>query len=248
MCGLRREEVAYMAGVSVTWYTWLEQGRDVTPSRQVLDALAQSLRLSPAEHCYLLTLAGYSMPPQSDGPLQKVVPDNVLRLLNALDEYPAYVIAADWSMLAWNSAYSALYPRIDTMADADRNLLWLLFNDPYLRELMPDWEFTSAQNVAWFRASAGARINQPPFGTVVDRLLASSPPFRSAWDSHDIGAMSSRERRFRHPTVGDLQFEQHSLESTGHRNIHIVVFTPLQSTDSAARLGQLIASKAQSEL
>ena len=131
--GLRREEVAYLAGVSVTWYTWLEQGRDVTPSRQVVDSLARTLRLSHAEHVYLSALAGHSAPQPAEDPSPGTVPAHVQRLLDALADYPALVIAPDWAILAWNAVYEALYPNVATVAAADRNFLWLLFTDPYLR-------------------------------------------------------------------------------------------------------------------
>jgi transcriptional regulator with XRE-family HTH domain len=128
--GLRREEVAYLAGVSITWYTRLEQGRDITASRQVLDALARTLRLSAAEHAYVLSLAGYSAPQPAEDPIAQTVPAHVQRLLDALTDYPAYAIAPHWAITAWNTAYAALYPNVATVAAADRNLLWLLFTGP----------------------------------------------------------------------------------------------------------------------
>src|ERR1700704_6784643 len=108
--GLRREEVAYLAGVSVTWYTWLEQGRDVTPSRQVVDALARTLRLSHAEHVYLSALAGHSAPQPAKDASPGTVPAHVQRLLDALADYPALVIAQDWAILAWNEPFAGGYP------------------------------------------------------------------------------------------------------------------------------------------
>src|SRR5690349_15821754 len=132
-CGMRLEEVAYLAGVSVTWYTWLEQGRDVTPSRQVVDSLARSLRLSHAEHVHLAALAGHSAPHPAEEPGPGTVPAHVQRLLDALAEYPSLAIAPDWTILGWNAAYEALYPNVATVTAADRNFLWLLFTDHYLR-------------------------------------------------------------------------------------------------------------------
>lgn len=238
--GLRREEVAYLAGVSVTWYTWLEQGRDVTPSRQVLDALARTLRLSPPEHAYVLALAGYSAPEPATDPISQTVPTHVQRLLDALAGYPAYAIAPDWGISAWNTAYAALYPNVTTVAAADRNLLWLLFTDPYLRELLPDWEFTSCYNVASFRAEAGPRLGDPPYSHLVGRLLKASEAFSVAWESHDIEALTSRERLFRHPVVGDLHMEQHSLAPADHPHLHLVIYTPVLTTNTPARLQQLL--------
>jgi transcriptional regulator with XRE-family HTH domain len=239
-CGLRREEVAYLAGVSVTWYTWLEQGRDVTPSRQVLDSLARTLRLSQAEHVYLLSLAGYSAPHPAEDASPGSAPAHVQRLLDALAECPALAIAPDWAILAWNAAYAGLYPNVATVAAADCNFLWLLFADPYLRDLMPDWEFTSLYSVAAFRAEAGTRLGEPPFSDLVNRLLRTSDAFRVAWESYDIETLPSRERLFRHPEVGDLHVVQHSLSYSGDPGVQVVIFTPMPATDTAERLRRLL--------
>jgi transcriptional regulator with XRE-family HTH domain len=238
--GLRREEVAYLAGVSVTWYTWLEQGRDVTPSRQVVESLARTMRLSHAEHVYLSSLAGHSAPQPAGDPSPGTVPAHLQRLLNALGDYPSLVIAPDWEILAWNAIYEALYPNVATVAAADRNFLWLLFTDPYLRALMPDWELTGAYNVASFRAEAGTRWGEPPFADLVSRLLDTSEAFRVAWESYDIKTLPSRERLFRHPEVGDLHLEQHSLAPSDHPNLRLVTFVPMPSTDTAQRLRRLL--------
>jgi transcriptional regulator with XRE-family HTH domain len=243
-CGLRREEVAYLAGVSITWYTWLEQGRDVTPSRQVLDSLSRTLRLSHAEHAYLLSLAGYSAPYPTENTSPQTVPAHVQRLLVALEDYPALVIAPHWAILAWNAAYAALYPNVETVAASDRNFLWLLFTDPHLRTTMPDWEFTCLCNVASFRAEAGTRLGEPPFSDLVSRLLQTSEAFRAAWENYGIEALPSRERLFRHPEVGDLHMEQHSLTPSDHPRLHLVIFTPIPATDTATRLRRLLDMKA----
>ena len=239
-CGLRREEVAYLAGVSVTWYTWLEQGRDVTPSRQVVDSLARTLQLSHAEHVHLLALAGYSAPAPSEHPGPGTAPAHVQRLLDALAECPALAIAPDWAISAWNSAYAALYPNVTTVAAADRNFLWLLFTDPYLRAMMPDWELTSLYNVASFRAAAGTRLDEPLFSDVVNRLLGTSDAFRAAWESYDIATLPSRERLLRHPDVGDLHVVQHNLSPAGDSGLQIVIFTPVPATETAERLRRLL--------
>lgn len=239
-CGLRREEVAYLAGVSVTWYTWLEQGRDVTPSRQVLDSLARTLRLSQAEHVYLLSLAGYSAPHPAEDASSGTAPAHVQGLLDALAESPALAIAPDWTILAWNAAYAGLYPNVATVGAADRNFLWLLFTDPYLRDLMPDWEFTGMYNVASFRAEAGTRLGEPPFSDLVNRLLQTSDAFRTAWETYDIETLPSRERLLHHPDVGDLHVVQHSLSPSGDPGLQVVIFTPIPATDTAERVRRLL--------
>ena len=238
--GLRREEVAFLAGVSVTWYTWLEQGRDVTPSRQVLDSLARTMRMSHTEHVYLLALAGYSPPHATAEPTPVTVPADVHRLLEACADFPAMAVATDWTVLAWNAAYESVYPNIARVAVADRNFLWLLYTDSYLRALIPDWEQTGMYNVASFRAEAGTRLDEPPFADLVARLLQTSDAFRTAWESFDIDTMPSRERRFHHPDVGDLYMEQHILAPSDHPNLRVVTFIPVAVTDTADKLRVLV--------
>jgi hypothetical protein len=138
--------------------------------------------------------------------------------------------------LAWNAIYEALYPNVATVAAADRNFLWLLFTDPYLRTLMPDWELTGVYNVASFRAEAGTRLDEPPFADLVSRLLQTSEAFRAAWESYDIEPLISRERLFRHPEVGDLHLEQHSLVPSDHPHLRLVTFIHIPSTDTAQRI------------
>ena len=238
--GLRREEIAYLSGVSITWYTWLEQGRQIKPSRQVLDAIAGTLRLSVAEHAYILSLAGHSAPEPAAEPPPQTTLGHVQQLLDALANYPAYAIAPDWTVSGWNLAYQALYPNVATAPVEDRNLLWLVFTDPHLRELMADWDDTSRRLLARFRAEAGPRLGHPSFSRLVRRLLDASEPFRAGWESHDIEGFTPRERLFRHPVVGDLHMEQHVLAPSDHPDLHVVIYAPVLSTDTPARLHQLV--------
>ncbi|MGH3904790.1 MAG: helix-turn-helix transcriptional regulator [Pseudonocardiaceae bacterium] len=225
--GLRREEISYLSGVSVTWYTWLEQGRDINPSRQVLDAVARTLRLSSPEHSYLLSLAGYSPRQATPGPSAPSMPAHVQRLLDALDRFPAYAITADWSIVGWNAAYEGLYPNVASVAVEDRNLLWLVFTDPYVRELLPDWEMTSRRFLAEFRAEAGPRLGEPRICDLIRRLTSVSDAFRLGWDSHAVGGFASRERIFRHPEAGELRFEHHQLSPADHPDLQLIIYAPL---------------------
>ncbi|QDZ16867.1 helix-turn-helix domain-containing protein [Humibacter ginsenosidimutans] len=237
--GLRREEVSYLSGVSVTWYTWLEQGRDIHPSRQVLDALARTLRLTVTEHGYLLSLAGYAAAQAASSVPVAVAPPQVQRLMDALAGSPAFTLTADWRIAGWNSAYAALYPGVATVPAEDRNLLWLVFTDPYVHDLLPDWEVTSSRFAAEFRAEAGPRLGDPAYLALIDRLEAASAPFRSVWASHDIEGFASRERVFRHPTAGLLTLEHHQLVPSDHPDLHVVIYTPAPATDAAARLASI---------
>jgi transcriptional regulator with XRE-family HTH domain len=239
VAGLRREEVAYLAGVSVSWYTWLEQGRAVSPSPQVLNALTKALRLSCAERAYLFSLAGYSAPEPAADPDSREVSAHIQRFLESLRDFPAYVLTSDWDFLAWNATYARFYPGFSRVPESDRNLLWLLFTDPYVREHLLDWERTVRANVAAFRAQAGPRLAEDRRAALVNRLLRVSEPFRAAWESHTIEQLSSRERVFRHPVVGELHLEQHCMTPSDAPGLHVVLFTPAPNTDARTRLRRL---------
>jgi len=239
--GLRREEVAALSGVSVTWYTWLEQGRDISPSRQVVDALARTLRLSPAERGYALSLAGYAPPDPETPPGPVLAPPPLQRLLDQLAGSPAFVLTRGWDIAGWNAAYAALYPGVATVHPADRNLLGLVFTDPFVRRLLPDWAEDSRRFLAEFRAEVGTHLGDPGVAAVVERLLAASPEFLAGWTNHDIEGFTSRERRFHHPRVGDLTLEQHKLTPADQPALSLIVYTPVQDGTTPGRLSQLLA-------
>lgn len=222
--GLRREEVSYLSGVSVTWYTWLEQGRDIHPSRQVLDAVATALRLTDTEHDYVLSLVGLAPRPAVRAGAVDVAPAHVQRFLDALDEHPAYALAPDWGIAGWNRAYERLYPGVATTTAEDRNLLWLVFTDPSVRSLLDDWDDTSRRFLAEFRAEAGPRLGDPRYRDLVARLSAASDDFRARWNEHGVSGFRSRERVFRHPALGRLVFEHHQLRPSDETDLQLVVY------------------------
>jgi hypothetical protein len=158
---------------------------------------------------------------------------------------PAYALAPDFGIPAWTRAFEAVYPNVATVAEADRNLLWLVFTDPHVRELMADWDFSSRRLLATFRAEAGPRLGEPCFSRLVGRLLEASESFRAGWESHDIEGFIPVERLFRHPVVGDLHLEQHRLRVSDHPHLHVVMYTPVLTTDAPARLRQVVDTEAQ---
>lgn len=225
--GLRREEVASLSGVSVTWFTWLEQGRSINPSRQVIDALARTFRLKPAETDYLLSLAGFGATmPRVSTPVEDA-PPHVQHLLDALGANPAFALATDWGIVGWNMAYAQLYPSVLRMARDERNLIVAVYSDPSVRELLPDWEETSARFLAEFRAHTALRAGDPDIQSFVSRLSETSAEFREAWNRYTIGGFESRERRFRHPVRGEIRLEHHELTPVDRPDLRIVVYTPL---------------------
>lgn len=238
--GLRREEVSYLSGVSLTWLTWLEQGRNTNPSRQVLEAVARAMRLPVADQTYVLTLAGYAAPPADALAPVTSAPAPLQRLLDGLGAAPAFAVTAEWGIAGWNAAYGVLYPGVDSVPPAERNLLWLVFTDPAVRAMLPDWETDSRRFLAEFRAQAGPSLGAPGHAALIAKLLEVSPEFRQGWEAHDVERFTSRERRFRHPVAGDLAFEQHRLTPVDHRDLHLVVYTPAPGTDTGPRLERLL--------
>jgi transcriptional regulator with XRE-family HTH domain len=239
LVGLRREEVSVLSGVSMTWYSWLEQGRDISPSRQVLDAVAAALRLTDAERAYVLALAGYA--PARPAAVEPA-PPHIQRLLDAI-EHPAYALAPDWGLAAWNAAYEALYPRVAQVGAAERNLLWLVFTDPFVRTLLDDWDVTSRRFLAEFRAEAGPRLSDPAYAQVIAALREESAEFRAGWERHDIGGFESRERVFHLAGGGTVAFEHHQLRPSDRPDLQLVVYTPATVGD-AARFAAFAASPA----
>lgn len=236
--GLRREEVALLSGVSHSWYTWLEQGRDIRPSRQVVDAVARTLSLSAAEHEYVLQLSGHGAARPSD--TAENPPDHVQRLLDALGPSPAYAITATWAIVRWNRAYERLYPGVAAAPAADRNLLWLVFTDPAVRRLLADWTADSRRFLTQFRAEVGSRLADSRVVDLVTRLQEASPDFRAGWASHDVDRFTSGERRFEHPVVGSLVLEHHQLTPADAPGLQLVVYTAA-GAGTAARLARLAA-------
>ncbi|GHG55218.1 putative DNA-binding protein [Sinomonas cellulolyticus] len=241
--GLRREEVAFLSGVSVTWYTWLEQGRDINPSRHVLDAVAVNLRLSAPEHDYVLGLSGYAPAPREAAPGPEPVPDHVQHLLHALDPAPAFAVTSTWDIGAWNRGYEALFPGIATVPVRDRNLLRLTFTDPYVRGMLPDWEVTVRSFLADYRAEAGSHADRAAHLELITRLRRDSEDFARAWDDHEVRRFASRARTFLHPVAGRLDFEQHQLVPSDAPTLHIVAYLPAPGSGTRERMEKLVEGR-----
>jgi transcriptional regulator with XRE-family HTH domain len=234
--GLRREEVAQLAGVSTTYYTFLEQGRDVRPSRQVLTALAAALRLSSAERAHLFQLAG-ATPPAACGAHAETVLPTVSAMVARLDPWPAYLKGGRWDVLAANRAARALLADFPARASGDRNLLWWMFTDPAARKVYVDWEQEAAAMLARFRAAAARRPGDPDFTGLIDRLHQASPEVRDWWPRHDVLPVASGTKRLHHPALGDVTFEHAVLQVADHPDQTLVCFSGADVPES--RLAKL---------
>lgn len=236
--GLRREEVALLAGVSVSWYTWLEQGRSINVSIDVLDALARTLRLDPVEHRYLRELAGHpEAPTPADGPAE--CPAALVTVMRLVEPAPAYALGPTWDLLAWNRAFAKLFPPIETLTAGDRNLVWLMFGNADARAVNGEWESEARQTLSQFRAEVTPRGEDPAVSDLVDRLLAASDEFREWWPRHDVARFQTHRRVFDHPLAGRLVFESEQLASVAAPEVRVIVHLPVAGDDSAERLARV---------
>lgn len=231
--GLRREEVAMLAGVSITWYTWLEQGRRINASPDVLTAIGRALQLDEAGHEHLLALAHPSSTP-IEAPRE--APTALVRLIDSMEPAPAAVLGPRWEFLAWNPAQARLYPRIQELQGVERNLLWVLFRDPATRELIVDWDIHARQALAEFRAATAAMRNDPELTELVEKLAAESDEFAAWWPEHDVAHFETRIRRFNHPSAGLLTFEYQQLAPVEWPALRVACQLPVPGDDSAERL------------
>jgi transcriptional regulator with XRE-family HTH domain len=239
--GLRREEVAHLAGVGTTWYTWLEQGRDVRASLDVLEALARALRLTPAERGHLVLLGRGEQGPACPPPAERVSP-TLKRLVENLGPSPAYIIGRRWDYLAWNQAWRAVFGWDPGRDPSTRNHVWLTFMDPSRRELMPDWERGARRIVAKFRADSARHISDPAFERLISSLRAASPEFRKWWERHEVATGGEGRKELLHPVEGKLVFE-HAVFRHEASDQRLVLYSPLSEEDTPAKLARLLEAR-----
>ncbi len=237
--GLRREEVAQLAAVGVTWYTWLEQARDIQVSTQVLDSVARTLLLDRNERSHLFALAGSEDPtPVVECP---TVTPAVRVLLDQLHPLPAAVLNSRYDILAHNQAYTRILGELDAMPFEDRNILWLAFTDSYFSELLVDRESARAAIVARFRAAMADHSAERVWTALLDRLRNASPDFEALWAQHEVEVPGNGLKRFLVPGVGLLRFDYTNLWLGPRPNTRLVAYTP-QDEETRVRWEQLNAS------
>ncbi|SCL23278.1 Helix-turn-helix domain-containing protein [Micromonospora rhizosphaerae] len=236
--GLRREEVAMLAGISSDYYLRLEQGRDRNPSIQVLEALARVLRLDDAATDYLLGLATPRPRHRRRRPRRETVPASIRQLLDVLD-LPAFVEGRYFDVLAANNLARALSPNLQV----GQNRLQAVFLDPAERAMYPDWDQASAELVASFRESVGSDTDDPRFVQLVGELSLSSERFRQLWARHDVRSCEGMPTRIQHPQVGELTLSREKLAIGGAKDQLLVIYHGQPGTSSAEKLA-LLASLA----
>ncbi len=228
--GLRREEVAQLAGVGVTWYTWLEQGRPINASPQVLDAVAGVLRLDHAEHAHLYRLA--DMPEAPTSPADALVlPPDTQAVLDGLASNPACVYNGKYDLLAWNDCYAALFPSI-TGEGGDRNALWFCFTSDGAENPLGSPE-ALAQMVAVTRSAYARHVGEPEWTDWVERMSTASPLFASMWASNRVSEPMPLVKEFSCFGEGTFHARTTSLGVTGAPDVRLIVYVPVADEDVA---------------
>ncbi len=239
--GLRREEVAQLSGVGVTWYTWLEQGRPINASTQVLDAVARTLRLDQPEREHLYRLADVpeaTAAPEAD---LLLVPE-IQQILDGLTTLPASVINERFDLLAWNAAFAAVFPTAIDVPRADRNNLWLCFTHPACCHPYLNRADQLGRMVAQLRGAYGRHVGEPAWTGFVRRLQAASPEFGRMWAQHEVAGPASYLKIFRHPAHPRLAIKTNSLAVLAAPGTRMVVYTPADDTTRRA-IASLIAGE-----
>ncbi len=238
--GLRREEVAARAGVSITWYTWLEQGRGGPPSEEVIERLARALELDRTDREMLYLLAQQRPPPVDCGGASPSVPSTVQAVLDALT-VPAFVKTAAWDIVAWNQPMTALND-FGKLPVRDRNVLRRTFLDPAMKTHTPDWEASARAAVAIFRMDVARTGGSPEAAALEAELCAASEDFRRMWADNEVRAAGMSSKRVVHPLVGALGLTSSAFSVEGAEGLSLVVFTAATAEDQPT-LDRLLASK-----
>jgi transcriptional regulator with XRE-family HTH domain len=229
--GLRREELASLAGVGVSWYTWLEQGRDINPSPEVLDALAHALRLDVAERRTLFALARTELPLADDvagsdpEQLDREI-GQLIALVESLHPNPAYLLGPMTRILAWNRAASIVLGSPDHLPPDRWYLLWWLMVDPGSSGMTAQREGTARNTLARFRTEYARHAGEPEYEEFLARMREHSAQFREWWNEHELIDTQRGTKLMEHPQLGTLRLHHAQTIPTGHPELRMAVYAP----------------------
>ncbi len=223
--GLRREEVAALAGIGLTWYTWFEQGREIRVSTAFLDNLARALRLNPTERSYLFFLAGHHSNEREAIDSLAVAP-SLRRLIDGLGPRPAYLKNMRWDVLAWNAAARFVFGDFADIAPERRNIVWLTFTESRFRDSMADWETDARRLIARFRADYSKVSNDSVLREMLAELEVASADFRRLWHAHDVYEKGDGMRLVAVAGVGIVDFDYTICKIGEADQIKAVIYVP----------------------
>ncbi|MEV3989447.1 helix-turn-helix transcriptional regulator [Streptomyces sp. NPDC049837] len=236
--GLRREELAQLAGVSVAYYTRLEQGNSRNVSTEVLDAIARALRLTDAERDHLTHLARPSHKKKRRAPATRpqTVRPALQHLLDAMDGVPAYLLGRRLDIVGWNRMARALLGDFAALEPHERNMAWQVFLAPNARDVYVDWDAKATEVVSVLRMYAGCSADDPQLSALVGELSVKSPEFRTLWAAHTVQEKGHGTKRLRHPLVGEVTLAYETLKVPDDHDLALVTYTAEPGSPSADAL------------
>lgn len=237
--GLRREEVSFLSGVGLTWYTWLEQGRPITISSQVIESLARTLMLDKKETMHLYNLARLT-PPTEIATYDDTVNPMLKHVLDNIEFSPATILDQRYNVIAWNRASEKLlydYNKLDT---SKRNMLRIIFTNEEYKKTIIDWESTAQSMLARFRIAYGKLVEDPYIKELVEELKSESKEFNSWWTMHNVEMEEEIVKSITHPILGELNFEYTSYMVLSDRNLKMTILTALPGSDTEKKIKQFL--------
>lgn len=238
--GLRREELALLAGIGVSWYTRLEQGQDVVVSAQILESLAKVFDLNAAERHHLFVLAREQVPTASY-PLTSTISQELQEVLDSMTT-PAYIFNARWDIVGWNRAIDYVFPGFEELSAPERNILRAMFGNPVYRTFFhdnEDYEQTAYKTMALFRACTDRYVQEPWFKDLIVELQQMSPEFREWWAEHDIRATCTGPTELKHPSLGRMVFHTSTFQVVDAPDLQMLVFTAAEA-ETARKLAESV--------
>ncbi|WP_282939220.1 helix-turn-helix transcriptional regulator [Paenibacillus sp. RC67] len=245
--GLRREEVAQLAGVSATWYTWLEQGRDIKVSVSVLDCIAAALRLTGDERKYLFSLAldsgsGTSLLQEE----QPQISPSLQTILQELRNCPTIISDRRCQIVGWNQAASHIFLDFEQIPQDQRNMIRLLFTRKEFRSLAVNWEHFVSGFLSIFRAYYGQYVDDEWYGQFLEEMKALHPDFHTLWEQSRVSSAPEVLIEFRHAKAGKMLFHLTSLQVQGDADLRCSIYTPAPDTSTEAKIKRLMERKSTS--
>ncbi|RTE09177.1 helix-turn-helix transcriptional regulator [Paenibacillus whitsoniae] len=238
--GLRRGEVALLSGISVDWYTWLEQARNIQVSAQVLENIARALQLDSNERKHLFLLALQQLPADL-APAESAISPSLQRFLDLQGTSPTMVMDQRLNIVAWNRVASLIYGDYEGMSARERNSVWRTFTSPYIRELLQDtWETHARHRLAQFRANYGKFAGDPWWMAFIEELNQASEEFRTWWPEHDVLNGPEGVKINYHPAVGRITFHQISFFVSDAPHLTVTINIPSTDDDTISKLNALL--------
>ncbi len=238
--GLRREEVAQLAHIGTSWYTSLEQNRDVSPSEEVLDSLAAALRLTADERRYLFMLA---KPKEREEEESQEVSTGLQRMVEALEPNPAVILGVSWDLLMWNQAAEVVFRLPVFSKDLKQRPNWMrrFLTDSMLKANNKDWEAKAQVMIAQFRADYAHFPNHVKFKELIEEFMHISELFRENWPRHDVRMTADCHKHWNNSRIGEMEFEQVTLQLPNDPGLKIMIYTA--TADTALRLQGLLSTR-----